>query len=39
MEVHDTLSNRPMMRLAEDIKIFMKHDIGNDILLIERMKL
>lgn len=37
--IHDTLSNRPMMRLAEDIKIFMKHDVDNDILLIERVKL
>ena len=39
MEVRDILSNRPMIKVAEDIKIFMKHDIGNDILLIERMKL
>ena len=39
MKVRDILSNRPMIKVDEDIKIFMKHDIGNDILLIERVTL
>ena len=39
MKVRDILSNRPMIKVDEDIKIFMKHDFKNDILLIEGMTL